>query len=230
MNTIQHRVQVPSKSSIVQANQKYENEALDRRRKGIEKAVDQQYPEIALNKKNINNSIKSCTEGMENSYLSSYKLLFKKLNMWPFVPRLKRSEAVNAGGRLILLLTLVYFIIFCIRFLIPSAAQFDKYFFTENIYILLVFIVAINMLYYVFQKGRLYVCIRSNKEKLKEIDRIHRQKEDVYKKEMGQRGFKNFCENNYGFVEHMPVNREPLRSSSFSFSTHPGVNGIMPAK
>jgi len=209
-----------------------EQEKLQKRemREAVSNAVHEKYPDLALENRQRIEREKRCTDAMKNSYLAEFPKIFEKFMLWPFVPGLRTSEAVTAGGRLILFIS----VIFCVTVFAAKnlPAQYGKYLTNFDITMdtggqALVAGVAVlpSLCYYFFQKLRFKMCL-SKVQETSESDKIYKETEkELEAKFLNPIGKEDFYSHN-GRIASENLLREPIRLSS-SLGGHPGVQGII---
>lgn len=230
--TTMSRVYAPSKYSLLVENKKNEEKVIEQKRQAIIKTINEQNPHIAIERKEALDNLNRCRDGLTNSYLKSILRLFDKFVLWPFVPRMKSSESINASGRLMLTFSLVYLGIVFAPLLLPSVRPVPIFAFVaikfNSMGIIKALISAFlpNLLLYIFQLLRIKMCIKKSQSVIdKGIGEVQNA-QTVVENELRSYNTDNIYQNNYGLTGEVKQERKPLRPETHALGGVIGVSDI----
>ena len=229
-NTIEHRVSTYSKYALNQQQSQDEREAKERRSQEINQIINKRNPNLAIEKKKIEESMERCRDALLNSYLKDFSKFFDKFMLWPFVPGLKTGEAVTAGARLVLFCCMTFGLaVIASKKLSPDVAKSFEFFDIKmdiNGVLLTVSILIIpNIFYYLIQKVRYKMCLSKNKKKTVSSQESLREAENIFDHTLKAKDTSNLYQYE-GRIASENLIRQPVRQGT-SLGGHPGVAGIM---
>lgn len=227
-NTVEYRARSASRYTLTK-NQENTNREIENRKKAmIKKEIFKQYPQITENKKKYQDVINTSRDVLLNSYIGNKSKIFSKFLLWPFVPRLKDSEKVNAWARFLLFITAILASLMTLAKILPASIPGFQFFLVPagnlNTFIAIVSLILPNYVYHLTQKIRF-------QKKVNEAQDILDRDAEIVKREMLRcdprlpTGNEKYFEHNSAIASERLL-REPLRQPH-SIGGHPGITGIM---
>lgn len=225
MNTVEHRSATIPKYVMEETNQKTNELIRAQRKDAVTKLINKRNPNFTTEEQNAKERIKKCTEGLKNSYLSDFHKIYKKLVLWPFVPRLKTSESVDNGGRLVIFLCVALITAF---FLYPEKIPGGFKITPDFPGLAFTFLVLIfpNILYYVVTKHALKRCITNANIKIQHMSTSIEQEGHKIENELAGRGLNGMMRDKYGNYIQEEKHRSPIRIE-IPFGGHPTTPSII---
>tara|TARA_Y100000768_G_scaffold260913_1_gene198722 strand:+ start:10234 stop:10923 length:690 start_codon:yes stop_codon:yes gene_type:complete len=225
------RVLTTSKHALLEQNKSHEEKIIKQKKDTLAQAINDEYPNIALEKKMHMDKLFSCKDALEQSYLKSPSKLFEKMVLWPFVSRMKLRESINATGRLFFAVSVFYLILTFLPSIVTPLrnisifARFSSNYDALNITLTLFLLFFMNISLYYFQIMRMQRCIKKNKTLINGASSRYKEEEERLMNSYNSYRIGNMYTNSHGYTGEQRPNRNPLRQH-FDYSTHPGASGI----
>lgn len=223
-----NRVQKEMKAEIYTENARRQGESMQNQQNAIDGKIAMESPHIFKEQKRRMEALNVCQEGLQNSYIKSPSKIFEKFMLWPFVPRMKMSESINASGRLCCLLSLLYIIYIFIPIAFPTLATvgaFAKIGFSSSIGIQLLVVFLLNFLLYIYHYFRMHMCINRESVFINSLEGDIKKKRHSFMGVLNERGKENFFTAK-GYMGKLSKVREPLRGKNDSLGNHPSIFDI----
>ena len=223
MFSVENRTTSIPKYVFREQNQQTNDIIRAQRKEAVKKLINKRNPTYETETNKTHERLKRCTEGIKNSFLSDFSKIYKRFILWPFVPRLKTSESIDNGGRLVIFLCLSLILTLFFYPKIPDQFKIttDSVGFTIA---LLIFIIP-NITYYFTAKYILKRCISNTNSIIEKIEESIGDEGTKIENELRGRGLEGLMRDKHdNYIQEEYKVREPMR---IDMPFHPTIPDIL---